>query len=220
MERHPRAGLAGSRIEHPDGSDWPIAFRFPTFLSELEAGASVGLLSRLLSKYVVAREMGREPQQADWLCGAAFMARRQMLERIGGFDESYFLYFEEIDLCMRARSAGFECWHVPQSRVMHIRGQSTGVTVLDQKPRRLPRYWFESRRHFYVTHHGRAYAAVADLASLGGNSIGLVKRALTRQPGTPHLIRDLIRESVLFPGVHRRLTPPRCYVPRASAGRS
>jgi hypothetical protein len=37
--------------------------------------------------------MGREPQQADWLCGAAFMARRQMLERIGGFDESYFLYF-------------------------------------------------------------------------------------------------------------------------------
>ena len=45
-----------------------------------------------------------------------------------------------------AQRAGWECWYVPQSRVMHIRGQSTGVTALDQKPRRLPKYWFESRR--------------------------------------------------------------------------
>lgn len=214
MGEHPSAGLAGSRIEHPDGTDWPIAFRFPTLWSELEAGCAMGIVTRLLSKHVVAREMGERPEQVDWLCGAAFMATRAMLEQIGAFDETYFLYFEETDLCLRAQSSGYEVWHVPASRVMHIRGQSTGVTVLDQKPRRLPRYWFESRRHFYVKNYGLAYAAMADLASIGGNGIGVLKRALKREPSTPHLVRDLVRESVLFPHVRRRLQAPRPYVPQ------
>src|SRR5690606_31017176 len=213
LEHHPRAAFAGSRIEHADGTDWPIAFRFPSVWSELESGCSIGLVSRWLTEHAVAKTMGDAPERADWLCGAAFMARRAVLERIGGFDESYFLYFEELDLCLRAHRAGFECWHVPESRVMHIRGQSTGVTALGGEPRRLPRYWFESRRHFYVKNHGLAYAALADLACIGGNGIGLVKRALRRQPNTPHFLRDLVRESVLFPGVLARLRPPRPSVP-------
>lgn len=205
LDRHPRAAFAGSRIEHADGSEWPIAFRFPSVLSELESGLSLGLVSRLLEKHAVARTMGSVPERVDWLCGAALMGRREVLERLGGFDEAYFLYFEEIDLCLRAHRAGFECWHVPESRVMHIRGQSTGVTALGGEPRRLPRYWFESRRHYYVKNHGLAYAALADLACIGANAVGQVKRAIKRQPSTPHFLRDLVRESVLLPGPRARL---------------
>jgi N-acetylglucosaminyl-diphospho-decaprenol L-rhamnosyltransferase len=198
LHDHPRAGAVGSRFEHGDGTPWPIAFRFPTPLGELESGACLGLISRLLKQHTVAMELGDQPEQVDWLSGASMMMRRQVLESIGGFDETYFLYFEETDLCRRAKEAGWEIWYVPDSRVMHIRGQSTGVTVLDEKPKRLPRYWFESRRRYFAKNHGLAYAAAADLAFLAGNGIGTVKNTLQRRPVTPRLLRDFVRESVLL----------------------
>ncbi|MFT3927956.1 MAG: glycosyltransferase family 2 protein [Myxococcales bacterium] len=215
MEQHPRAGVAGSRFEHADGSEWPIAFRFPGVLSEIEGGCVLGLVSRLLSGHAVAREMGPEPEQVDWLPGAAMLLRRSLLERIGGFDESYFLYFEETDLCRRARAAGFETWHVPQSRVMHIRGQSTGVTVLNEKPKRLPSYWFESRRRYYRKNHGLRYAALADLVALGAGCVGHAKRMLKRQPHTPYWLRDLVAQSVVWPKNRAEFAPERCYAPSA-----
>jgi GT2 family glycosyltransferase len=213
MEEHPQAGIAGSRFEHADGSEWPIAFRFPGPLAEIEANCLLGVVSRLLEKHAVARTMGPVPEQVDWLPGASMMLRRELLEQIGGFDEAYFLYYEETDLCRRAREAGFETWHVPQSRVMHIRGQSTGVTALGEKPRRLPRYWFESRRRYFVKNHGVTYAALADLAFFGGGVVGLLKRTAKREPNTPHLLRDLVRESVIWPANRAPLAEERCYVP-------
>src|SRR5205085_6489480 len=124
------------------------------------------------------------------------------------FDETYFLYFEETDLCLRTKLAGWQIWYVPDSRVMHIRGQSTGVTVLDEKPKRLPRYWFESRRRYFAKNHGLAYAAAADLAFLAGNGIGNVKRRLRGLPRTPNLLGDLIRQSVFWPE-NRAVAPTR-----------
>ncbi len=208
LEQRSRAGAAGSRFEHEDGTPWPIAFRFPTPLGEIESGASLGVVSRLLKAHTVSRELGDTPEQVDWLSGASMMVRRELLENVGGFDEAYFLYFEETDLCLRAKQAGWEIWYVPDSRVMHVRGQSTGVTALDQKPRRLPRYWFESRRRYFAKNHGLAYAAAADLAFLAGNGIGTLKRALRRSPNTPRLLRDFVRESVLLPQ-NRSVAPAR-----------
>jgi len=213
MEQHPQAGLAGSRFEHVDGSEWPIAFRFPSVFSEVEGGCVLGVVSRLLSGHAVARQMGPEPAQVDWLPGAAMLIRRSVLERIGGFDESYFLYFEETDLCKRARAAGFETWHVPQSRVMHIRGQSTGVTVLNERPKRLPAYWFESRRRYYRKNHGLNYAMWADLAALSAGCVGHAKRVLKGQPHTPYWLRDLLAQSVVWPRNRSRLEPERCHAP-------
>ncbi len=213
MEQNPKVGIAGSRFEHEDGSEWPIAFRFPTVLSEVEGGCVLRLVTQLLSKHTVARTMGPVPERVDWLPGASMLMRRSMLEKIGGFDESYFLYFEEADLCRRALAAGFETWHVPQSRVMHIRGQSTGVTVLNEMPKRLPGYWFESRRRYYRKNHGLTYAALADLAALSAGCVGHAKRALKRQPQTPHLLRDLLAQSVVWPRNRADLAPERCYSP-------
>jgi N-acetylglucosaminyl-diphospho-decaprenol L-rhamnosyltransferase len=210
LEQHPRAGIAGSSIEHADGSIWPIAFRFPTPLGELEGGASTGIVSRLLKRHSVARNMGSMPDQVDWISGASMMFRMDTLEDTGGFDEQFFLYYEEIDLCVRARRAGWECWYVPQSRVMHIRGQSTGVTALDQKPRRLPKYWFESRRRYFAKNDGYATALAADLAFVVGNGLGLLKRKIKGEHPTPYLIRDLLRESVLWPQ-NREVLPPKYY---------
>ncbi len=199
LAAHPRAGAAGSRFEHADGTPWPVAFRFPTALGEFEGGACVGLISKLLKEHVVALELGDRPEQVDWLSGASIMAKREVLETVGGFDEAYFLYFEETDLCLRMKAAGWEIWYVPESCVMHIRGQSTGVTTLDTKPQRRPVYWFASRRRYFAKNHGLVYAAAADLAFLVGNSIGVVKHTFERVPTTPRLLRDFARQIVFLP---------------------
>lgn len=194
-------GIAGSSFENLDGSDWPMAFRFPTIFSEIDAGLQWGIVSRLLKRWVVARVMTNTPQPVDWICGASMMIRPAVLTSIGGMDERYFLYFEETDFCRRARLAGHSTWYVPESRVMHIMGQSTTVTDPRQGPQRLPAYWFESRRRYYVLAFGLWRAAVIDGVALVANSIGHLKRILQgkRRVGVPHFIRDLLRHSVIWP---------------------
>jgi N-acetylglucosaminyl-diphospho-decaprenol L-rhamnosyltransferase len=212
LESHPRAGIASGSFEHQDGTLWPIAFRFPSPAGELEAGCRLGVVTRLLSERSVPRTMGTQPEQIDWCSGASMMLRREVLETVGGFDEAFFLYYEEVDLCLRIKAAGWECWYVPESRVMHVRGQSTGVTTLDEGPKRLPPYWFESRRRYFVKHHGHAYAALADAAFLLGNGVGALKDTLKRVPRTPFLLRDLARQSVVWPRHRAPIEPARCYV--------
>jgi N-acetylglucosaminyl-diphospho-decaprenol L-rhamnosyltransferase len=93
MDKNPEAGLAGSSFECPNGSDWPIAFRFITPLSELERGLRFGPASRLLQRYVVAQVMAQDrPQPVDWVAGASLIIRREVFETIGLMDEGFFLY--------------------------------------------------------------------------------------------------------------------------------
>jgi N-acetylglucosaminyl-diphospho-decaprenol L-rhamnosyltransferase len=201
LNERPEVGIAGSSFENLDGSDWPIAFRFPTIFSELDAGLQWGVVSRLLKRWVVARVMSTRAEPVDWICGASMLIRPAVLASIGGLDENYFLYFEETDFCRRARVAGHATWYVPQSRVMHIMGQSTSVTDIRQGPRRLPAYWFESRRRYYVLAFGLWHAIAIDLVALLANSIGHVKHMMQgkRHAGVPRFIRDLVRHSVLWP---------------------
>jgi len=139
------------------------------------------------------------PQPVDWICGASMMIRAAVLEAIGGLDEGYFLYFEETDFCLRARRAGFPTWYVPESRVMHVGGQSTGVTERNTVPKRLPAYWFDSRRRYFTKAFGIAHAMAIDLVVLAAYPLGLLKRLALRQQheSVPHYYRDFIRGSVL-----------------------
>jgi len=205
LDQNASVGIAGSSFENLDGSDWPIAFRFPTLLSEVEAGLQTGMVSGILDRWVVARQMGKSAEPVDWVPGASMMVRWQVIEKIGGLDENYFLYFEETDFCHRSSQAGFQTWYVPASRVMHIAGQSTKVTERDAKVKRLPAYWFESRRRFFATTYGLGYAMATDLAALAAHSLGLLKRLLLgRGPeGVPHFVRDIWAYSVLRPGNRR-----------------
>ncbi|HEX2675096.1 MAG TPA: glycosyltransferase family 2 protein [Polyangiales bacterium] len=199
--KNPRAGIAGSLLENADGSDWRTAFRFPTLLGELESGVRLGPVSKLLGKWVVAREMnGVSPEQVDWLPGASMMVRRETLEAVGLMDDAYFLYYEETDFCLQAKRAGWECWYVPQSRVMHIAGQSTGVTVRTNTPKRMPKYVFDSRRRYFVKNHGKLYAAAADAAFIAGYATWRVRRKLQGRPDSdpPHLLIDSVRNSTLL----------------------
>ncbi|MDB5349039.1 MAG: glycosyl transferase family 2 [Planctomycetota bacterium] len=199
MSAHPEIGLAGSRLEDPDGTPQRSAFRFPSILSELDGGMRLGVVSRLLAGRVIAPPVPVEPCEVDWVAGASLIVRREVFEQIGLLDEGYFMYFEEVDFCRRARLAGRPCWYVPDSRVVHLVGQSSGVTDRKAVPRRRPAYWFEARRRYFLSHLGRARTVLADLAWSAGYASYLLRRRFRSTPEAepPHLLRDFLRHNFL-----------------------
>lgn len=204
MQARPRAGFAGSHVRGTDDAPHCTAFRFPSIAGELEGAARTGLITRLLRNAVVPLEIPRETTKVDWTAGASLLIRAEMLEEIGHFDEAFFLYYEETELCHRAARAGWESWYVPDSRTVHVGSASTGL----KDWARTPRYWFDSRRHYFSKVHGRAYAAMATLARIGGCAIWRLRRLVSDRPmaDPPHFLRDLIAHSA--GGLLRRQPAP------------
>lgn len=198
LDDHPQAGLVGSRLEDPDGTPQTSAFRFPSIWSELDHGLRLGVVSRLIQHRRLAMPIVMEPCLSDWLAGASLMIRREVLSSAGLFDEDYFLYFEEVDFCHRAQQAGWECWYVPESRVVHLVGQSTGVTDTRRSPQRMPQYWFESRRRYFLKFHGAFYTALADLLWMTGFALWRLRRWVFSKPDSdpPYFLWDFFRNSL------------------------
>jgi GT2 family glycosyltransferase len=219
MEHHPSVGIAGSSFENPDGSLWPIGFKFPSVWSELDDGLRFGPVTKLLKKQTVPQTLTAVAQPIDWLPGASLIIRREVFEAIGLMDEEYFLYYEETDFCLQAKRAGWDCWYVPESRVMHIVGQSTGVTVRNQRPKRLPAYLHISRRRFFVKNYGWLYAALVDVvwffSRLLSRVIHFLRGMQTNEP--PHVLKDFFFNSVFFKrNISGRVMPPSTSFPSSS----
>jgi N-acetylglucosaminyl-diphospho-decaprenol L-rhamnosyltransferase len=191
MVEHPDAGLLGNPVRNQQGGDVMRAFRFPTILSELEGSAGLGLLTRLLRNYVVPIDPGTSCE-VDWVSGASMLFRSEVFSTVGFFDEGFFLYFEEIDLAKRIRQGGWKTYFVADVGVGHVGALSTGMK---DATRRMPLYWFESRRRYFVKHHGRLYAAACDAAWLWGRAILKLKTSLPghRETLRPKVGRDLLR---------------------------
>ena len=158
MHQNSQVGIAGGSLVGPDGEYQGAPRRFPSLFSELETSARLGLISRLLDRHVVPLPLSEKPFACDWVSGASMMIRREVIESIGGMDEGYFLYFEEVDFCYQTKAAGFEIWYVPDSVITHIEGASTGV---NQRKRR-GKYWYDSRRRYFVVNYGVFHLIGAD----------------------------------------------------------
>lgn len=197
MEHHPKTGIAGSYIHGPNGEPHLTAFRFPSIQGELEGAARVGAISRLFSKHIVPLPIPKSTMQVDWLAGASMMIRRGVLEQIGGFDESFFLYFEETDLCLRAAKAGWKTQYVRDSHVTHIGSVSTGM----KNWVRMPQYWFDSRQYYFRANHGKTYVKLATIAHITGALIWKLRRLVGRKPrrDPEFFLRDLITHALHSP---------------------
>ena len=128
MDREPSVGLGGGRLVGLDGSWQPSARLFPSLLNDFLT------LSGLAARFPNSRLFGRfdrtwaDPEQTadvDWVPGAFSILRREALEEIGYFDERFFLYYEEVDLCRRFRSAGYVVRYWPDVEVTHLGGESS-----------------------------------------------------------------------------------------------
>jgi GT2 family glycosyltransferase len=195
MDAHPEVGIAGGRAVNPDWTVRNSAFRFHTVLSELEGSLRLGVVSRILRRHVVATPPPDKATPVDWVSGASMMIRREVFEKIGLLDEGYFMYFEETDFCLRAARAGWPTWYVPHSKIIHLVGQSSGVTGAKRAEKRRPRYWFESRRRFFRQHYGSARTLTANLLWAGGFAVSSVLNKLRGRPRTdpPWLWWDFVR---------------------------
>lgn len=189
LEAHPGTGFAGSFIFGTDGVPHRTAFRFPSVAGEFEAALRFGPVSRLLRRRIVAMPLPQATTRVDWLAGASVLMRMDVLDRIGLFDEGFFLYFEETDLCRRAAEAGWPTDYVVPSRVAHVGSASTGM----KQWRRVPGYWFDSRRRYFMKAGGRGLWLAATAAHLLGGALWRLRCALTgRATGDPpHLLRDM-----------------------------
>lgn len=190
---HPNVGFAGSYICDGAGAADQTAFRFPSALGEFEGAARFGPVSRLLRRHIVPLPVPHETVMVDWLAGASLMMRAKTLEEIGLFDERFFLYFEETDLCRRAAKAGWPTVYVRESEVAHIGSVTTGMKTWA----RVPQYWFDSRWHYFTKNHGQAYALGATALHVLGGALYRVRRLLDRKPlaAAPYFLRDLLVHS-------------------------
>ncbi len=113
-------GLIGSRLLNPDGSVQASARRFPKLIDLMANRLSfVPGFSKRSKSYLLKSEKFTKPTQVDWMVGAVMLMRKERFQEIGGFDERFFIFFEDTDLCRRLSEAGHEVWYHPQSQMLH-----------------------------------------------------------------------------------------------------
>ena len=170
MENNPDVGGVGSNLYNPDMSLQYASRRFPGALSALFGRRS--LLTRLFPNNPVSHHdlmtdcrYDDAPFEVHWHSAASLLLRREALERIGGWNESYFVYWSDADLCARMRAAGYRIYNVPKSRIVH------DETLSGRKGPRHPRMvidFHEGAYRFYRTHRLRwRFHPLAPIAWLG-----------------------------------------------------
>ncbi len=122
LDEHPRVGIVGPTILRPDGSPYPSLRVFPNVWL---AAAHALLAPWWPHNPATARYRAPRPDgTVDWVSGACFVVRRSVFERVGGFDERYFMFAEDMALCWRIRALGLEVAAVPEAIVTHVEGLS------------------------------------------------------------------------------------------------
>jgi hypothetical protein len=186
---HPDAGLVGPRLEFPDGTRQVSCFRDVSPLSELLSAAATGPLARLVRGCEVPISNPRPGDMIDWLSFACVLIRREVLSDVGLLDERYFMFYEDVDFCRRARRAGWRLVHCAAASVVHLQGASTPSSLpaasLARRPPRRPRCYYASRARYLATNYGVGGLWLANLLWWLGRSISwLRERAGGKQPHT------------------------------------
>jgi N-acetylglucosaminyl-diphospho-decaprenol L-rhamnosyltransferase len=135
-EGNPRCGIAGPQLRYPDGRWQPSRRRFPTVRGTLVRRTPLRYVFRPFERqreHYVLDERPTEPVESDWMLAAFLLLRRELLDEVGGFDEQFRLYGEDIELCYRAAKAGWERWYVPAAVVTHSYAAETDHRLLTRR---------------------------------------------------------------------------------------
>lgn len=182
LDAHPAAGIISPRLEWPDGTPQVSCFRDFHPLTEFDKSVGMGLMTRLLQRYVNAIRVTDRITSPDWTSFACALIRRETLEKVGVLDPGFFLYYDDPDYCRRARRAGYRVVNIPQARVVHLRGRSNPLKTLAKEGKRKPWYHYASRSRYYAKHYGRGGLTAANLFWTLGHVVALTRRFLTGEP--------------------------------------
>jgi GT2 family glycosyltransferase len=141
-------GIIGPKLLNPDGSLQLSCRRFPNPVAALFRNTPIGKLfpnNRFTREYLMQDWDHTKMRDVDWVSGAAFLVREEVIEKIGLFDEEYFMFCEDVDLCWRAWKAGFKVAYYPEAVITHAIGRST-----DKAPNRMIGRFHRSMLRFYT----------------------------------------------------------------------
>ncbi|MBN1788114.1 MAG: glycosyltransferase family 2 protein [Sedimentisphaerales bacterium] len=154
LEKTPGTALCTPKLINPDGSVQPNVYSFNTFRSVLATYTIfkyLHLFKKSRSIYKMRDFKYDSIIQIDRPMGAAMMAKKNALEKVGNFDENFFFFFEEVDLCFRLKKAGFEIYFVPNSQITHI-GRASSKTLPEYKTDMM---FYESMFYYFRKHRGQ-----------------------------------------------------------------
>lgn len=205
LDKNPKIGVVGGQVCNPDGGLEPSARAFPSPLSKFFT------LSGLAGRFPRSRLFGRGDMghadftreiEADWVPGTFCALRRTMLDALGGFDERFFLYYEETDLCRRARQAGWIVLYTPAAGVLH-EGGASGKThedslTFDPGGSQVLKFRLRSECLYFRKHHGLTSLLAAMLPEILWHG---ARYCLHLRPGPIHAAkrrhsRDVVTQSL------------------------
>jgi len=189
LAANPEVGIVGPRLLNPDGSLQFSCRRFPNPVAALFRNTPLGKLfpkNRFTRDYLMQEWNHDGPREVDWVSGAAFIIRGELIRRIGLFDPEYFMFCEDVDLCWRAWKAGSKVHYFPSPTVVHAIGHST-----DKAPNRMIGRFHRSMFRFFAKNRvpelpilarpfALAFAATALLVRasvfVAGNKMDILRR--------------------------------------------
>ena len=138
MDKHPQVGVATCTLKGSNGNLQPTGGYFPTLLTVfswmiIQDIPGVDLLIKPFhplhakSFFNQGEYFYKKPKRLDWVTGAFLLTRREVLKEVGGWDESYFMYVEEVDLCYRIKKHGWQIWYLPKWSITHLGGASSKI---------------------------------------------------------------------------------------------
>lgn len=154
LEKNPQAGLCAPKLLNPDGSVQPNTYHFTTFRSILARYTILkyfGLFKKDRDFYKMRDFHYDRIAEIDRLMGAAMLARKDALEKINNFDEKFFFYFEDADICLRLKNAGFKTYFIPDAQIIHIGGASSKSLGSPQTDM----MFYRSMFHYFRKHKGK-----------------------------------------------------------------
>jgi N-acetylglucosaminyl-diphospho-decaprenol L-rhamnosyltransferase len=162
-DAHPDVGALGPQLLNPDGSVQSSRRHFPTLMTGLFESTWLQPLAPpgVLRHYYVLDRTDDEIQEVDWVTGACLLVRREAIHQVGGLDEDFFMYSEELDWCRRIRQAGWKVVYLPTAQVMHYAGKSSDQVIAQRHI-----YFQTSKVRYFRKHHGELTGGLVRIALL------------------------------------------------------
>jgi N-acetylglucosaminyl-diphospho-decaprenol L-rhamnosyltransferase len=185
MEQNPRCGILGVKLVGEDRSLQPSCRYFPTPWNVFLAANGLGRYFPWTRQIDDMTWDHLTIRQCDWVPGCYYLVRRAVLDQVGLFDPRFFLYYEEVDHCRRARLAGWHVTYFANTEVIHIGGESSkSDTELTVSGRQIARLQAESELLYFRKHYGLPGMLASIALTACGAMLSLVKGALRSRPGT------------------------------------
>lgn len=188
MDADPRIGIGGARLVGRDGSWQPSGRLFPSLVNDFLTISGLSARrphSRFFGRFDRTWASQDEAAEVDWVPGAYSIIRREVLEKVGFFDEVFFLYYEEVDLCRRTKAAGYTVWYWPDVVVVHLGGESSKTLKrlsMSSSGSQLTLWRMRAGLLYYRKHHGFAGAWLAKTLESRWHAIRLRKNRGSGEP--------------------------------------